>query len=102
MWERIEDSRNHSKNDPEQEERRGVGPWHYEVKGTRASDTLFFMSEGERKFSLRQASRYTLLVVVGIDLRNATCGSIVRRDGEVGGADVGLETAQWRGRLLAK
>jgi hypothetical protein len=60
------------------------------------------MSEGERKFSLRQASRYTLLVVVGIDLRNATCGSIVRRDGEVGGADVGLETAQWRGRLLAK
>jgi hypothetical protein len=80
----------------------GAENWYYEVKGTQASDPLFFMSEGERKFSLREARRYTLLVVVGIDLRNGTHGSIVRRDGEVGGADVELETAQWRGRLLAK
>jgi hypothetical protein len=80
----------------------GAEDWYYEVKGTQASEPLFFMSEGERKFSLRQASRYTLLVVVGIDLRNGIHASIIRRDGEVGGADVELETAQWRGRLLAK
>jgi hypothetical protein len=80
----------------------GAEDWYYEVKGTQASEPLFFMSEGERKFSLREGSRYTLLVVVGIDLRNGTHASIVPRDGEVGGADVELETAQWRGRLLAR
>lgn len=80
----------------------GAEDWYYEVKGTQASEPLFFMSEGERKFSFREASRYTLLVVVGIDLRNGIHASIVRRDGEVGGADVELETALWRGRLLAK
>jgi hypothetical protein len=80
----------------------GAEDWYYEVKGTQASEPLFFMSEGERKFSRREASRYTLLVVVGIDLRNGTHGSIVRHDGEVGGVDVKLETAQWRGCLLAQ
>lgn len=78
----------------------GAEDWYYEVKGTQASEPLFFMSEGERKFSLRECSRYTLLVVIGIDLRNGTHASIVSRDGEVAGADVKLETAQWCGRLL--
>jgi Domain of unknown function (DUF3883) len=46
-----------------------------EVKGTTRSVPHFYMSEGERLFSIDNASRYTLLVVYGID--------IVRREGSI-------------------
>ena len=81
-----------------------VGPpsselWFYEVKGTQASEPVFFLSEGERRFSIRESARYSLLVVVGISLRSETHTGLAERAGAVTGTGVALEPTQWRGRL---
>ncbi len=71
-----------------------------EVKGTQAGEPSFFLTEGERLFSAREARRYTLLVVVGINLPADTHGSVERRDGEVDSNAADLKPVQWRARLL--
>ena len=71
-----------------------------EVKGTQTAHWIFFMSDGERRFSITNALRYTLIVVSGIDVRKGTHGFVTERDGAVAGADVELRASQWRGRVL--
>jgi Domain of unknown function (DUF3883) len=71
-----------------------------EVKGTQSSDPVFFLTEGERKFSALEKHRYTLLVITGIDLKASTEAARHRRDGEVNAGMANLEPAQWRGLLL--
>lgn len=71
-----------------------------EVKGTQTAGPVFFMSEGERQFSIRNSALYTLVVVSGIDLATASHGSISVRDGAVAGKDVELRPTQWRGQLV--
>lgn len=70
-----------------------------EVKGTQSAQPVFFMSEGEREFSVRNAAKYTLLVVSGIDLGSQTFQALTTRDGAVAGDGVQLMPSQWRGRL---
>lgn len=71
-----------------------------EVKGTSTSEPVFFLSEGEREFSVANKAAYTLLVVVGIDLKAKTHTAIVRREGAIDATVADLKTTQWRGRLL--
>lgn len=83
-----------------------VGPEHepvryVEVKGTQASQPVFFMSDGEREFSIRHADKYTLVVVSGISLADRSHESVVVRDGAVVGDDLTMTPSQWRGRLAA-
>jgi hypothetical protein len=71
-----------------------------EVKASRSPDPLFFMSDGERRFSLSNASRYTLVVVSGIDLAERRHGGLLQHDGAVDGPSFELSAHQWRGRVL--
>jgi hypothetical protein len=71
-----------------------------EVKGTQASEPLFWMSEGERQFSIREAHRYQLVVIVGIDLKAVSHSNIVVHSGAVGGPQINLQASQWRGKVL--
>lgn len=72
-----------------------------EVKGTQAAEPIFFMSEGERQFSLRNAARYTLFVVSGINLGKRTHSHETTREGAVEGDGFELRPSQWRGRIKA-
>jgi len=83
-----------------------VGPSDYptryvEVKGTQSAEPLFFMSDGERRFSLLKSDRYTLIVVCGIDIKTSKHGHVVERDGAVQGTDFELQPNQWRGRIVS-
>lgn len=69
-----------------------------EVKGTTLATPVFFISEGERKFSKEESRQYTLYVVYNIRL-DAESHDVVARDGEVTVEDYGLVTVQWRGRI---
>jgi hypothetical protein len=71
-----------------------------EVKGTSALQPTFFMSDGERNFSLRHAPRYTLVVVSGIDVTALSHVQVTIRDGAVDGRAFDLHPTQWRGQLL--
>lgn len=71
-----------------------------EVKGTQTGEPAFFISEGERKFSLAHAERYVLIVISGIDSMNQTHGAVTVRQGAVDGPGFELEPRQWRGRIL--
>lgn len=73
-----------------------------EVKGTSTSDPLFFMSEGERDFSVRNAPLYSLLIVVGVNWKLQTHTSTRRHDGSVDNQVAALKCVQWRGRLNDK
>lgn len=81
-----------------------VGP-HYapiryvEVKGTQSAAPVFFMSDGEREFSIRNAADYTLVVVTGVNVSAETHIGVMIRDGALSGADVEMQPSQWRGRL---
>lgn len=70
-----------------------------EVKGTQAGEPVFWLTEGERKFSLANADRYELFVIAGIDLETAGAHLLHRRTGAVEGDGVTLEPSQWRGHL---
>lgn len=70
-----------------------------EVKGTQSPQPVFFMSSGEREFSIRNAERYTLVVVSGISLKDESHQAVAVRDGAVEGNDVTMAPSQWRGRL---
>ncbi|MCM3533987.1 DUF3883 domain-containing protein [Cellulosimicrobium funkei] len=72
-----------------------------EVKGTQATKPVFFLSEGERVFSVRNAEKYSLLVVAGIDVEARTHASVTRSDGAVSIHAAHLEPVQWRGYLAA-
>ncbi len=67
-----------------------------EVKGTGQAQPVFFMSEGERAFSVAQAARYTLFVVYAIDLGTKT-HRVAEQDGEVRTDQ--LAPVTWSGRL---
>jgi hypothetical protein len=71
-----------------------------EVKGTQSAIPSFFMSDGEREFSIRNSSKYTLVVVSGINIEAETHASVSIRDGALEGSDVEMQPSQWRGRLL--
>ncbi|MCW2501679.1 MAG: hypothetical protein JWN87_3355, partial [Frankiales bacterium] len=72
---------------------------HVEVKGTQSAEPVFFMSEGEREFSVRHATRYELLVVTGIDLVQEEFLEIHRRSGGVSFEVAELKPSQWRAKL---
>ena len=70
-----------------------------EVKGTQSFLPSFFMSEGERQFSLHNAASYLLLVVSQIDRSNPNSGTIRTHWGSVEAPAVALEPTQWRAVL---
>jgi hypothetical protein len=65
-----------------------------EVKGTALPVPRFFMSEGERLFSTRAASKYTLLIIYAIDLKQAA-HKLLRHDGSVTNQRFTLTPYQW-------
>jgi hypothetical protein len=69
-----------------------------EVKGTALPAPVFFLSEGERRFSGQESERYELIVVYGIDLEEKT-HTLVARRGEITTAEAALSPVTWRGRL---
>ena len=69
-----------------------------EVKGTAAPAPVFFLTEGERKFSTAEAHRYTLFVVYNVK-RDAGTHDVAEWRGEVTVDGCNLVAAQWRGRL---
>jgi hypothetical protein len=71
-----------------------------EVKGTQSAEPVFFMSEGERLFSIRNSAKYSLVVVAGIDVDAGTYTTLMTRDGALAGDGVDLRPTQWRGRLV--
>lgn len=71
-----------------------------EVKGTQSTEPVFFLSEGERKFSCRNAERYRLEVVTGVDLHVQAHQTVHTRHGAVEPEEYGLKPTQWRGSLL--
>jgi hypothetical protein len=72
-----------------------------EVKGTQSSDPVFFLSEGERQFSIRNESRYRLLVVTGIDLKAGKHGDIEAISGEIDISRASLKPTQWRAQIYS-
>jgi hypothetical protein len=58
---------------------------------------VFFISNGEREFSLRNAAKDTLVVASGIDVETEPHASISIRDGALTGSDVDLQPSQWWG-----
>lgn len=69
-----------------------------EVKGTSAGEPSFFISEGERQFSLAESTRFTLVVVWGVDLRTSDC-QISTNDGAVKLPNVVLTPRQFQGTI---
>jgi Domain of unknown function (DUF3883) len=65
-----------------------------EVKGTTLPYPRFFLSEGERVFSLSESTRYTLLVIHSINLANNTY-RLLRHDGAIEGRLFTLTPRQW-------
>jgi hypothetical protein len=69
-----------------------------EVKGTRSFKPVFWMSEGERRFSVANSARYLLVVVSGVDLAGVSRPTVRVRPGAID--DVAfMEPSQWRGVL---
>jgi hypothetical protein len=71
-----------------------------EAKGTAAGLPSFFLSDGERRFSQLEASRFTLLVVWAIDLEAGAC-TISAHDGAIEAPGVELTPRQFQGLLTA-
>lgn len=72
---------------------------HVEVKGTRQKRPVFFLSEGERLHSERQAPNYRLCVVSGIELECGTHQVHWHHDG-VQAPQVELKPRQWEAELV--
>jgi hypothetical protein len=66
-----------------------------EVKGTQASEPQFFLSEGERRYSIDHGDNYTIAVVYGIDLEGPTHVDVLWRDGPLIGDDLAFRPRQW-------
>ncbi|MFV4913048.1 DUF3883 domain-containing protein [Microbacterium lacticum] len=71
-----------------------------EVKGTQAAEPVFWLTEGERQFSIANAESYELFVVAGIDLSGSKMHHLHRHAGAVVHEAVSLEPSQWRGRII--
>ena len=76
---------------------RGKVVRYIEVKGTRATEPIFHLTETERRFSAENKTLYTLLVIWTIDLTRGTY-RITRHDGEVAVGPV-LRPVRYSGRL---
>lgn len=70
-----------------------------EVKGTRSAVPRFFVTEGERLFSVRFAGSYTLVVVYGINLAARTHAGIADHDGGLDLLNIPLTAHQWSGLI---
>lgn len=70
-----------------------------EVKGTQSALPVFWLSEGERKFSEAHADKYIFIMVSGIDLKGTSSPVTTVRFGSLIDDDVILEASQWRGQL---
>lgn len=66
-----------------------------EVKGTTMPRPAFFLSEGERRFSVANAERYTALIVHSIDLARGAY-ELYRHDGAIAPSVFTLSTRQWQ------
>ncbi len=69
-----------------------------EVKGTSLAAPVFFLSEGERRFSGREAAQYTLFAVYTVDLEAGT-HQVAEHHGEVTAEACALTAVTWSGRL---
>lgn len=69
-----------------------------EVKGTQSSVPQFFISEGERAFSLAYSSLYSLIIVSRIDLQRRVHRTWTHQ-GSVTNESFELKPTQWKGRL---
>src|SRR5207249_4021354 len=67
-----------------------------EVKGSSGNRGAFFLSEGERRFSRRNSSRFSLCVVLSIDLDRRT-HQVSWHDGSIEQAEFDLTVRQWQG-----
>lgn len=65
-----------------------------EVKGSRAPSPRFFLTEGERLFSIDHSDQYTLFVVYDIDLEHREHQYLVRH-GSVSGDAITMAPTQW-------
>ncbi|GAA0255665.1 DUF3883 domain-containing protein [Cryptosporangium japonicum] len=65
-----------------------------EVKGTTFKYPRFFLSEGERLYSVNESERYTLLVIHSIDLE-AQSFEVFQHDGAIESEDFKMTTRQW-------
>jgi Domain of unknown function (DUF3883) len=65
-----------------------------EVKGTRQHAVAFFLTEGERRFSIEHGDRYVLSVVTGIDLEHGRY-DLVLHHGPVTRSTFRLVPVQW-------
>ena len=65
-----------------------------EVKGTTLPRPRFFLTEGERVFSVREDTRYMLLVIHSISLAHKT-SDIYRHDGAIDNRSFALTPRQW-------
>ncbi len=70
-----------------------------EVKGTQAAESGFWMSEGERQFSIANAEAYLLIVVSSINLKDDSSFVLRTNEGAVDGDLFDLAPSQWRGTL---
>ncbi len=70
-----------------------------EVKGTSAGQPSFYLSEGERQFSIAEAARFTLVVVWAVSLGTGEC-EISRSDGAVELPGIVLTPRQFQGTLV--
>jgi hypothetical protein len=68
------------------------------VKATETLQPVFYLSEGERQFSIEHSDRFILLVVYGIDL-HAEAYKLIVREGAIHPGQVELLPAQWKVRL---
>jgi hypothetical protein len=69
-----------------------------EVKGTQLIRPLFFLTEGERRFSLDNSDKYSLIVVSHIDLDGGTHETWIHH-GSLEQDAFELRPVQWRGRF---
>ncbi len=72
-----------------------------EVKGTTRADPHFFLSEGERRFSILHAADYALWVFYAIDLGERR-GQLAERNGAISIAQHRLTPRQWAGVIPAR
>jgi hypothetical protein len=69
------------------------------VKTTEAQQPMFYLSEGERQFSIDHAERFILLVVYAIHLGTEQY-QLICREGKICASKIELVPMQWKARLL--
>ncbi len=72
--------------------------WFIEVKGTTRTSPVFFLTEGERVYSVANSQHYSLWVFFAIDLSERS-GQLRTLDGALTETNAGLNPRQWSGSL---